>query len=304
MSEPTPIDVHAPYVQELAADRDWAGLVRYWMAHQHKAALDAAIVLVEGQAALAAFLNAVREEPLDPAREPPEELFASLAPPEQMTLYLVLLYPRLALCEMAGQFPLDQQDRLYRIGLESGERACQVAQTLEDRALHAFSRNVMAGGFQEVNDLEAARDSYQEALGIRRELARVRPDVFRSQVAMTLNNLGNVQRALNDLEAARDSYQEANTLYTADAVQRPTARLVERQRGWNNLGRLYLHESEPLGWPDRHQARDAFRKARDCAEAFRGRFRDIAQRRRVQGEALHVYESLVNVNAGSLLRLR
>src|SRR5205823_5307051 len=108
--------------------------------------------------------------------------------------------------------------------------------------------------------------------------------------------LGKVQRALNDLEAARDSFQEANDLDAADAAQRPTARLVERQRGWNDLGRLYLHEVPALGWPDRQEARDAFRKARDCAEAFRGRFHDLGQRRRVQGEALHVYENLMNVN--------
>ena len=43
---PSP-DVHAPYVQELVVAHDWAGLVRYWMAHQHTAALDAAIE-VEG----------------------------------------------------------------------------------------------------------------------------------------------------------------------------------------------------------------------------------------------------------------
>jgi hypothetical protein len=133
-------------------------------------------------------------------------------------------------------------------------------------------------------------------LGSYRELARLRPDVYQLNVATTLNNLGNVQRALNDLEAARVSYQEANTLYAGDAEQRPTARLVERQHCWNNLGLLYLHKAPQFGWPDRHQARDAFRQARDCAEVFRGRFRDLTQRRRVQGEALHVYENLTNVN--------
>src|SRR4051812_40331832 len=53
-------DVHAPYVQELVAKQDWAGLVRYWLAHQrHSPALDAAIELVRGQEQLAAFLVAV-----------------------------------------------------------------------------------------------------------------------------------------------------------------------------------------------------------------------------------------------------
>ena len=61
------------------------------------------------------------------------------------------------------------------------------------------------------------------------------------------------------LEAAQNSYQEAASLYDADALARPTACLLERQRCWNNLGQLFLCESPERGWPDRHQARNAFR---------------------------------------------
>ena len=43
-------DVHAPDVRALVAARDWAGLVRYWMAHQYVEALDEAIILVNRQA--------------------------------------------------------------------------------------------------------------------------------------------------------------------------------------------------------------------------------------------------------------
>jgi CHAT domain-containing protein/tetratricopeptide (TPR) repeat protein len=146
------------------------------------------------------------------------------------------------------------------------------------------------------DDEEAARGCFQEALAIYRELAQIHPEIYRPHVAGTLNNLGVAHLHLGDLTAACDCYQQGNDLFAADAKKRPTVWLLERQQGWYNLGRLYLRESETLGWPDRHQARDAYRKARDCAEVFRGRFRDIAQRRRVQGEALHVYEDLMNVN--------
>jgi CHAT domain-containing protein len=365
-------DVHAPYVQELVAAGDWAGLARYWLAHRHEAALDAAIELVSERAgrqgglwsalgaaiglvsrrtgggrgqwpALGAFLVAVRENPLDLKRQASAEMVRACTPGDQATLSLLLLDPRAALCEMAMQFPAQHQDRLLEVGIQAAEQACQVAGMLEDGAAEAFFRVMLARGLQEARRLEAARDSYQEALTIRRELARQRPDVYRPDVAMTLNNLGLVQRALNDLEAARDSYQEAltirrelarqrpdvyrpdvattlgnlgnvqadlndleaardsfqeaATLYTQDAISRPTARLAARQGTWHNLGTLYLRDHSPLGWPDRHRARAAFRKARDCAETFRLRFTDTRQRQRVQGEALHVYERLVQTCA-------
>jgi CHAT domain-containing protein/tetratricopeptide (TPR) repeat protein len=160
----------------------------------------------------------------------------------------------------------------------------------------AMTLNNLGTAQSDLNDLEAARASHKEALAVRRELARLRPEVYRPQVAMTLNNLGTAQGALNDLEAARASFEEAANLQSVDAAQRPTAQLVERRTTWNNLGRLYLSESPALGWPDPQAARGAFRRARDCVEAFRGRFRDPAHRRRVQGEGLHVYESLTLAN--------
>jgi hypothetical protein len=145
----------------------------------------------------------------------------------------------------------------------------------------------------DLNALEAARASYEEALEIRRELARARPEVYRPDVATTLNNLGTVQRALNALEAARASYEEARDLYVADAERNPFAHLVDRMRAWTNLGRLYQRESSTLGWPDYPKARQAFRKARETFEQFRARFADPAQRKRVQSEAAHIYERLV-----------
>ena len=67
----------------------------------------------------------------------------------------------------------------------------------------ATTLNNLGNVQRDLNELEAARDSYTEALAIYRELAEHRPDVYRPDVAGTLNNLGNVQRALNELEAAR-----------------------------------------------------------------------------------------------------
>jgi hypothetical protein len=371
MTEPIPPDVHAPYVQHLVSAGDWAGLVRYSMAHQHLPALDAAVGLVSRQATskagsegnwwrrlvnlgrptklgskegdrwstLARFLAEVRQNPLNPRQQLSKDLLTVWSPTEQVTLGLVMLFPRVALCELAGQYPIEDQERLYRVGLQSAAEAFDLAVRLQDPAAAAFFGDNIGRGCQGLHALEAARDSFQEALASYRELARLRPDVYRPYVAMTLNNLGNVQRALNALEAARDSYQEAlasyrdlarlrpdvyrpdvattltnlglvqhdlnaleaahdsfhqaTDLYDADAPSRPTAHLVERQRCWNNLGQLYLRQDPSLRWPDYHQARAAFRRANACTEHFRSLFLDQRQRQRVQGEALHIAEALV-----------
>jgi CHAT domain-containing protein/tetratricopeptide (TPR) repeat protein len=157
----------------------------------------------------------------------------------------------------------------------------------------ALTLNNLGTAQRALKALEAARNSYQEALAIRRELAARQPDVYRPYVATTLNNLAVVQIALNALESARDSFQEAAALYDADALAHPTAHLVERQGCWSNLGRLYLREHAPLGWPDYHKARAALRRANACTERFRGLFLDPSQRKRVQGEALHIADGLV-----------
>ena len=62
------------------------------------------------------------------------------------------------------------------------------------------------------------RPWHQEALAIRRVLARARPEIYWPLLATTLNNLGTIYYAMHDLEAALGSFEE--TL----AIQRELAR--------------------------------------------------------------------------------
>src|SRR5262249_26274715 len=83
---------------------------------------------------------------------------------------------------------------------------------------------------------------------------------------------------------------EGAILYSEAGAREPFAHLVERQECWTNLGRLQRQERGDGDLRQLAAARDAFRQARACAEQIRGRFRDPAERSRVQGEALHAYE--------------
>ena len=297
MSPFDPAGFHARRVRELSAAADWASLVRHWLAHQHQPALVEAVAVARRTAHaagsdLADFLEAVRQAPFDFERDLTPTLSQLCGPEEQATLDLLVLYPRLALCEYAVQFPPEQRGQLFRIGLEAAEQSCQVAATLRDEALRAFSRNVQARGFQEQRQLEEARRCYDEALEYYRALDQAQPGVFRPDVARTLNNLGAVLTNLRQLEEARRCCDEAVELLQQEVSLQPTAYLMERLRAWSNLGRL-LTDAPNLGWPERYEARAALREARACAEQIRGLFLDPKHRQEAQIEAVHIYNRLV-----------
>jgi hypothetical protein len=92
----------------------------------------------------------------------------------------------------------------------------------------------------------------------------------------------------NDLQAAHATYTEATQIYEQDLVTQPTRHLVTRQKCWTQLGRLYRRQVPA----DLQKARFALRKARACAETFRGQLQSQAERRRVQADAIQDYELL------------
>ena len=93
--------------------------------------------------------------------------------------------------------------------------------------------------------------AYREAEEVYRELAARRPDVYRPDLAMTLNNLGGALSELGDSEAAAKAYQAAASLYEAAAEKTPTAFLSERVMTATNLGHLLLTKNGTHGWPNR-----------------------------------------------------
>jgi tetratricopeptide (TPR) repeat protein len=60
--------------------------------------------------------------------------------------------------------------------------------------------------------MDEARQHYEEALKIHRQLADLNPVVYLPDVAMTLSNLGRVDRLQNRIEESRARYQEALSL--------------------------------------------------------------------------------------------
>jgi CHAT domain-containing protein/predicted Zn-dependent protease len=256
-------DAHAPWVNKLVQQEDWAGLVRYWIAHQHKPALDAAIACARACAArnsrwkqLPGYLEQVKANPptevlfgygndvVVKANRPPKGLPAPANEAEHAALGILPLWPLVGLCERAEQYPLEQQNRLFQLGLESAELAAGLALGCQDAPLAAFLLRVRARGFQEVRQWEQALPIYGQALHSYRELARQRPEVYRPDVALTLNNLGIVQYDLNALEAARASFEEAVAIRRELARARPEVYEPLVASTLNNLGNAQRASNE------------------------------------------------------------
>jgi tetratricopeptide (TPR) repeat protein len=94
-----------------------------------------------------------------------------------------------------------------------------------------------------------------------RPLAAQRPDVFRPDLAGSLNNLASFLSALGDREAALNAAREAADLYRALAAQRPDAFRPDLAGSLHNLA-SFLSD---LG--DREAALNAAREAADLYRA-------------------------------------
>ena len=174
-------DPHAPYVTELKAASNWAGLLRYALGHGlHMPALDAALQVLEGSqfgaeySALRNWLEEFRQDPFTP-RDAPDVESLDLSEEERITTELLATFPNVALCEMAAQFPSGEQTEYYRLGLRMTERWRRLARHLRDAALQASTWAFAARAELELQQLEGGMESYEEALAAYRQLAAVRP---------------------------------------------------------------------------------------------------------------------------------
>ncbi|MDX2035342.1 MAG: CHAT domain-containing tetratricopeptide repeat protein [Isosphaeraceae bacterium] len=251
-------DVHAPYIAELKSAGDWAGLIRYAVGHvsdlehAYRPALAAAIEILEGEGGrfgpLAAWLRLRLESPYEPI-DLPDLALLGLDETQWISIEFARTLPWVALCELAGQFPAERQTPMFELGLLAANQWSTAAAALGDRPTAALAAHLSGRASESLGRLEDCEAGYAEALGIRRALAESRPEVYLSDVAMTLNNLGNVLRGLNRLEDSESAYTEALGIRRALANSRPEVSLPDVATTLNNLGAVLrglnrLEESE------------------------------------------------------------
>jgi len=92
---------------------------------------------------------------------------------------------------------------------------------------------------QEANRFSEAEREYEEALGIRRELAEENPSAYRPDVAKTLNNLAILHADTDRLPDAEREYEEALRIRRELAEENPSAYRPDVAKTLNNLAILH-----------------------------------------------------------------
>jgi hypothetical protein len=104
-----------------------------------------------------------------------------------------------------------------------------------------------------MRELSLARQAYEEALKIRRELADAEPGIYRPDVAMTLNNLGNLLGEMKELSPAREAHEQALAIFRRWAEAQPDIYRPSLATVLSNLGATL---SEMGHWPEAREAYD------------------------------------------------
>jgi tetratricopeptide (TPR) repeat protein len=125
----------------------------------------------------------------------------------------------------------DQAARGYKKSLDLARRGgnqTDVASTLNNFGILDSAQNRM----------EEARQAYEEALKIRRQLAQQNPETYLADVATTLNNLGTLNGVQYRMEEAHQAFEEALKIRRQLAKQDPETYLPYLASTLDNLGNL------------------------------------------------------------------
>ena len=127
----------------------------------------------------------------------------------------------------------------FSIACEAYEEAKSIAREIyldeEKLANILFDYAYLKADFTRMHE---AVQLYVEALQIYRQLAESNPDAYMPRVAMTLNNLANLQRALGRYVEAEENYVEALQIYRQLAESNPDAYMPRVAMTLNNLATL------------------------------------------------------------------
>ena len=111
------------------------------------------------------------------------------------------------------------------------ERLIELVPTIEHHFKYAYL-------LQSLNDFEKAINLYEMVLKELRELAKQNPEAYNPDMAMPLNNLGNLLCVTNDFKQAQAYFEEALEIYRELAKQNPEAYNPYVAMSLNNLGCL------------------------------------------------------------------
>jgi len=101
--------------------------------------------------------------------------------------------------------------------------------------------DILGGKYRILSRFSESETHYQEALYIRKELAKTNPDVYIADVAWTQDNLGTLYKDLKKFKEAEIAYKEALDIRKKLAKTNPDVYIADVAWTQNSLGTLYLN---------------------------------------------------------------
>ncbi len=218
-----------------------------------------------------------------------------------------------------------ERDRAMEAGQRAAEKLARVKVEEVSDFLHSSyppvyrsdapkALNSLGSRYRRQNRMQEAREKYEEALKISRELALHDSATYLPDVEETLNNLGNLFSDQNQIQEAREKYEEALSISRNLAEENPAAYLPCVASTLNNLGTLLRKENrveeactffhEALGFyrklvqlnPDTYQPHVAeMLNKLGILNHYQNRVREARENFR---EALTIYEPLARKSPG------
>ena len=124
----------------------------------------------------------------------------------------------------------------FRAALGLYRDALAISTRIGNAAQQAMTLNNLGNCLSELGRREEALEAAEEAVKIRRELAKSRPDVFLPDLAGSFNNLGQCLSELGRREEALTAAGEGKDIYRELAKWRPDVFLPNLAGSLNNLG--------------------------------------------------------------------
>lgn len=126
----------------------------------------------------------------------------------------------------------------------SFEEACDFYERLIEVAPTAEPHFRFARLLQSLNDFDKARQHYEEALRLYRELANKNPEKYQPDVAKTLNNLGILLANIGKLKQAQTCFEEVLQIFQKLAKKNPEKYLSDVAVTLSNFGNLLCRMKE------------------------------------------------------------
>ena len=131
---------------------------------------------------------------------------------------------------------LAQEQNRHKEAITVYEATRLLSEDLQSTAMTLNNLAILYSDTQRMRDAEMA---YDEALAIRRQLAKENPETHLPDVALTLNNLAILYRATQRMRDAEIAYDEALSIRRQLAAGNPEAYLPDVATTLNNLALLY-----------------------------------------------------------------